>query len=114
MGIGFQTVDGKNGVAPPKMGLGGSLKFPEKSFFSESLNFYRKTLSETNFGLVYRISVNKLFNILIMISLAKNLSTQANISDTPFGQKSPGHPEVGVLNCHRHTNRHRNSMTESA
>ena len=24
-------------------------------------------------------------------------------SDTPFDQKSPGHWEVGVLNCYRHT-----------
>ena len=33
------------------------------------------------------------------------VTSEANISDTPFDQKSPGHPEVGVLNCHkpRHT-----------
>ena len=46
------------------------------------------------------------------------VSSQANISDTPFDQKSPGHPEVGVLNCHRQTDRqtngHRDSTTESA
>ena len=33
----------------------------------------------------------------------KNGSSQANISDTPFDQKSLGLREVGVLNCHRHT-----------
>ena len=33
----------------------------------------------------------------------KIVSSHANISDTPFDQKSPGHPEVGVLNLHRHT-----------
>ena len=48
----------------------------------------------------------------------KIVSLQANISDKPFNQKSPGHPEVGVLNCHRQTDRHTdghcNSMTESA
>ena len=36
----------------------------------------------------------------------------------PFDQKSPGYPEVGVLNCQRQTDRHRdehgNSMTELA
>ena len=46
------------------------------------------------------------------------MSSQANISDTPFDQKSPGHPEVDVLNCHRQTDRHTyghgDSMTESA
>ena len=33
------------------------------------------------------------------------VSLQANISGTPFDQKSPGHPEMDVLNCHRQTNR---------
>ena len=46
----------------------------------------------------------------------KSVSSQANIRDTPFDQKSPGHPEVGVLNCHRQTDRHTDghgdSMTE--
>ena len=37
----------------------------------------------------------------------------ANISDTPFDQKSPGPPEVGVWNCHRQTDGHRDSLTES-
>ena len=36
----------------------------------------------------------------------------------PFDQKSPGTPEVGVLNCHRptdtQTDGHCNSMTEPA
>ena len=42
----------------------------------------------------------------------------ADISNMPFDQKSPGHPEVGVLNCHsttdRQTDGHRDSMTELA
>ena len=46
------------------------------------------------------------------------MSSQANISDTPFDQKTPGHPEVGVLRRHkqidRQTNGHRNSMPELA
>ena len=46
------------------------------------------------------------------------VSLQANISNKPFDQKTPGHPEVGVLNCQRprdrQTDAHRNSMTESA
>ena len=47
----------------------------------------------------------------------KIVSLHANISDTPFDQSSPVHREVGVLNCHRPTNRqtdgHCDSMTES-
>ena len=35
----------------------------------------------------------------------KNVSSQANIKDTPFDQKSQGHPEVGVFNCHRQTDK---------
>ena len=50
------------------------------------------------------------------------LSLHANISDTPWDQRSPRPPEEGVLNCHRHTDRqtdtqtdgHGDSMTESA
>ena len=50
------------------------------------------------------------------------VSSQANVSDTPFDQKSPGHPEVGVLNCYKHkniqtyrpTDGHGDSMIESA
>ena len=38
------------------------------------------------------------------------MSSQANISDTPFDQKSPRHPEV----THRQTDGHGDSMTESA
>ena len=30
----------------------------------------------------------------------------ANISDTPFDQKSPQTPEEGVLKCHKQTDRH--------
>ena len=45
-------------------------------------------------------------------------SLQANISNMPFNQKSPGHPEVFFFNCHRprdkQTDGHRDSMTESA
>ena len=45
-----------------------------------------------------------------------SFSSHANISNTPLDQKSPGHPEVGVLDCHRHTYRqtdgHGDSMTE--
>ena len=33
------------------------------------------------------------------------MSLQANISNTPFDQKSPGHPEVGVLNGPKHKDR---------
>ena len=36
------------------------------------------------------------------------------VSNTAFNQKSPGHQEMGVLNCHKPTDKHRNSMTESA
>ena len=47
----------------------------------------------------------------------ENVSSQANISDTPFDQKSLGHPEVVVLQRHRptdrHTDGHRDSMTDS-
>ena len=47
----------------------------------------------------------------------KIVSLQVNISTTPFDQKFTGNPEVGVLNCHRTTDRqtdgHCNSMTES-
>ena len=46
------------------------------------------------------------------------MSSHANISDTPFEQRSPGHPEEGFLNCHRQANGqtdgHCGSMTESA
>ena len=46
------------------------------------------------------------------------VSWQANISDTPFDQRSLRPPEVGVLNCHRQTHRltdrHGASMNESA
>ena len=41
-----------------------------------------------------------------------------NISNTSFNQRSQITPEEGVLNCHRHTDRHTdghgNSMTELA
>ena len=45
--------------------------------------------------------------------------SHAKISDTPFDQRSPQPTEEGVLNCtnrqkDRHTDDHRNSMTESA
>ena len=40
------------------------------------------------------------------------MSSQPNISNMPFDQKSPGHREVGVLNCHRPTEGHRDSMTD--
>ena len=33
------------------------------------------------------------------------VSSQANISDKPFDQKSPEPPEEGVLVCHRQTNK---------
>ena len=36
----------------------------------------------------------------------KRLSSQADISDKPFDQKSPGHLEVGIWNCHRPKDRH--------
>ena len=42
------------------------------------------------------------------------MSLQANISDTPFNQKSPRPPEEGVLDFHTQTSGHRDSMTESA
>ena len=42
------------------------------------------------------------------------VSSKANIRDIPFNQKSPGHPEEGVLNCHRPKDGHRYSLTESA
>ena len=46
------------------------------------------------------------------------MSLHANISYTPFEQKSPQPPEEGVLNCHRQTNKqtsdHNDSMTKSA
>ena len=50
------------------------------------------------------------------------LTSQANISDTPIDQKSPGPQELGFLNFHRQTDRqtdiqtdgHHDSMTESA
>ena len=47
------------------------------------------------------------------------MSSHANISDTPFDQRSPQPLEEGVLNCHRHTERQTDnglghSMTESA
>ena len=44
--------------------------------------------------------------------IKKVWSSQANISDTPFSQKSPGHPEVGVLNRHRHLHRPTNRQTD--
>ena len=37
------------------------------------------------------------------------MSSQTNISDTPFNQKFPGHPEVCILRWHRHTDRQTNS-----
>ena len=42
------------------------------------------------------------------------VSLQANIRDTFFDQKSPRHPEVGVLQRHRYTDRHGDSMTDPA
>ena len=42
------------------------------------------------------------------------MSLQASIRNKPFDQKSPGHPEVVVLNCHRPTDGHCNFMTEKA
>ena len=36
----------------------------------------------------------------------KIVSSQPNISDTPFDHKSPQPLEEGVLNSHRHTYRH--------
>ena len=38
----------------------------------------------------------------------KTVSSQPNISDVPFDQKSPRPPEEGVLNCHT------DILTESA
>ena len=35
----------------------------------------------------------------------KQMSLQTDISDRPFNQKSPQHPEEGVLNCDRKTDR---------
>ena len=43
---------------------------------------------------------------LIMILLMKKKILQANISDMPFYQKSPWHPGVGVLQCHKQTDTH--------
>ena len=46
------------------------------------------------------------------------MSSQANINNTPFNQKSPRPPEVGVSQRHRptdiQTNGHCDSMTELA
>ena len=42
------------------------------------------------------------------------MSLHANNRNMPFDQKSPGHREVGVLNCHKSTDRHCDSMTESS
>ena len=42
------------------------------------------------------------------------VSSQPNISDWPFDQRSPRPPEVGVLQWHWHTDGHGNSMTKSA
>ena len=42
----------------------------------------------------------------------KYASFQAYISNIPLDQKSPGLPEVGVWNCHRHTSRHTNRQTD--
>ena len=36
---------------------------------------------------------------------------QANISNVPFDQKSPGHPEVFFKNCHRPTDKHTDERT---
>ena len=44
----------------------------------------------------------------------KIVSLHANISDTPFDQRSPRPTKEVVLNCHRQTDRHGDSMTESA
>ena len=41
----------------------------------------------------------------------KNVSLPANSTHTLFNQKSPRHPEVGVLNCHRNTNTQRDIAT---
>ena len=37
--------------------------------------------------------------------ITKILSSQANARNILFDQKSSGHPEAGVLNCHRQTDR---------
>ena len=34
-----------------------------------------------------------------------SVSLQANISDMHFDQKSPGHPDVDVLQHHKHTDK---------
>ena len=39
------------------------------------------------------------------------MSLQANISDTTINQKSPQHPEVGVLRCQKHTDRQTDRRT---
>ena len=41
------------------------------------------------------------------------MSLQANIGDMPFNQKSPGHPEMGVLNCHRRTEKQTDGHCDS-
>ena len=40
------------------------------------------------------------------------MSSQTNISDVPFDQKSAGHREVGVLNCHGQTDRQTDRQTD--
>ena len=41
-------------------------------------------------------------------------SSQADISDTSFDQKSPGHREVDALSCHKQTDRQTNRQTDIA
>ena len=41
----------------------------------------------------------------------KNGSLQANIRDTPFNQRTLGHQELGVLSCHKYTDRQTNRLT---
>ena len=48
-----------------------------------------------------------------IIEEKKKVSLQSNISNTPFDQKSPQPPEQGVLQRHRQTEGHRDSMTEN-
>ena len=46
--------------------------------------------------------------------IKKNVSLHGNIMRTKFDQKSLRPPEEGVLNCHRHTDRHMGRHTDIA
>ena len=49
--------------------------------------------------------LTKIKNCDPLVTLFLFVSLQPKISNTPFDQNSPGHREVGVLNCHTQTDK---------